>query len=74
MKIIRKTYIVQIQNNKSLVTIRLSGGTIKKIAELNIQYVEGYRLTDEYPHHYILKYPTGNFHIYANRNIFFFFY
>ena len=54
MKIIRKTYMVQIENNKdsglTFPKIWTSGGTIqkKKKPESNIQYVEGYRQTDNY--------------------------
>ena len=46
-----------------------SNGTIQKILESNIQYVEGYCLTDKYPDHYILNYDIENFRIYINNQV-----
>ena len=45
-----------------------TGGIIQKIPLSNIQYIEGFRLTDRYPGHYILDYPIENFRIYLNEN------
>ena len=36
-----------------------------------MQYVEGYRLTDKYPDHYILNYDIENFRIYINNQEYF---
>ena len=48
-----------------------SNGTIQKIPESNIKYVEGYHVTDKCPDHYILDYPIENFRIYVNSNDYF---
>ena len=42
-----------------------------KIPESNIQYIEGYRLTDKFPDHYILDYDINNFKIYINSGDYF---
>ena len=48
-----------------------ANGTIQRIPESNIQYVEGYRLTDKYPDHYITNHPIENFRIYLNEKDYF---
>ena len=42
-----------------------------KIWKSNIQYMEGYRLTDKFPDHSILNYPIENFRIYINNKDYF---
>ena len=60
-----------IEENNKFPLIWQSNGTIQKIPESNVQYVEGYRLTDKYPDHYILDYDINDFKIYMNNRDYF---